>query len=223
MQTFRLGFGIYKAMTLAAVLGIVVAFTPANGAARPIVLVFQEAAKPTAQGPSPSQDSPPPHTQSAPEQTPPASPDAVTPPDQPPAKPAVDVPPSKPATSLHKPKASAAKSRKPRKRAVKPAADPNEPKKIVVSNGSTAEPSIQISSGQPDAQDVTSTNSLLEATGSNLKKISGRQLSPAQQDMVKQIRSYMDQAKSASGLGDTQGAHNLAFKAHLLSEELLKQ
>ena len=82
---------------------------------------------------------------------------------------------------------------------------------------------MQISSGQSGTQDVSSTKSLLDATESNLKKLSGMQFSPAQQDMVKQIRAYVDQARTATEMGDTQGAHNLAFKAHLLSEELLKQ
>ncbi len=211
-------------MTLAAVLGIVVSFAAvSNGWQGPAVVLWQEEPKPTAQQPSPGQSGPqepPAQAQPVPETTPPP-PETSAPATETPAPAGVQNTPDKPQTA--KPKASSSKARKAHKRAAKPPANPNEPKKVVVSNGSTAEPVIQISSGNSNSQDANSTNSLLDATGSNLKKISGRQLSSAQQDMAKQIRAYMEQSRAASGMGDEQGAHNLAFKAHLLSEELLKQ
>jgi hypothetical protein len=40
---------------------------------------------------------------------------------------------------------------------------------------------------------------------------------------MKQIRAYMEQAKSADAAGELQRARNLAVKAHLLSDELVKQ
>jgi len=61
---------------------------------------------------------------------------------------------------------------------------------------------------------------LLATSDANLKKISGRQLNASQQDTVKQIKSYMDQAKKAATGGDVQRAYNLAVKANLLSAEL---
>lgn len=63
---------------------------------------------------------------------------------------------------------------------------------------------------------------MLGTTDANLKKISGRQLSPSQQDMVTQIRQFMDQSKHAVAAGDLERARTLAWKAQLLSEELLK-
>jgi len=39
--------------------------------------------------------------------------------------------------------------------------------------------------------------------------------------MVNQIRNYMQQAKTAETAGDLQRARNLAFKAQLLSDEVL--
>ncbi len=63
---------------------------------------------------------------------------------------------------------------------------------------------------------------MLAATESNLKKIAGQQLSSDQQDMVSQIRQFMAQSKSAVGDGDMERARTLAWKAQVLSEELVK-
>ena len=113
----------------------------------------------------------------------------------------------------------------PRKRRVKQKPPtPPEGSKVVVKNGSTAEPKIQLSSGgqQQATQQIQSANSLLDATNVNLKKISDKKLDVNQQDMVKQIKDYMEQSKSAALAGDPHGAQTLATKAHLLSEELIK-
>jgi hypothetical protein len=40
--------------------------------------------------------------------------------------------------------------------------------------------------------------------------------------MVSQIKQFMEQSKTAADAGDLDRAHNLALKAHLLSDELLK-
>ncbi len=96
---------------------------------------------------------------------------------------------------------------------------------VVVRNGGTSNSQGPISSGitvQQAPEQLKKTNSLLKATASNLQVISGKELNPSQQEMVKQIRSYMQQSKNAAVAGDVQGANNLAFKAHLLSEELVK-
>jgi hypothetical protein len=63
---------------------------------------------------------------------------------------------------------------------------------------------------------------MLAATEQNLKKISGGALSPNQQDMVKQARQFMEQAKAAVTAQDFDRARTLAWKAQLLSEELAK-
>jgi len=68
---------------------------------------------------------------------------------------------------------------------------------------------------------MESTNQLLATSDANLKKIAGRQLSESQQDTVKQIKTYMEQAKNAANGGDLQRAYNLAVKANLLSAELV--
>jgi hypothetical protein len=98
------------------------------------------------------------------------------------------------------------------------------PSKIIVRQGGTSEPSIQLAGGaggdQADHQRDTA-NKMLEATQENLKKIAGRQLSRDQQDMVTQVHQFMDQSKSAVAAGDLERARTLAWKAQLLSEELV--
>lgn len=66
------------------------------------------------------------------------------------------------------------------------------------------------------------TEQLTAATEENLKKIAGRQLDPSQQEMVNQIKEFMEQSKKAIADGDVQRGHNLAVKAQLLSDELVK-
>ena len=79
--------------------------------------------------------------------------------------------------------------------------------------------SPEVTQKQASEQTVR-TNQLLASSDANLKKISGRQLSAGQQDTVKQIKSYMEQATAAKDRGDVQRAYNLAVKANLLSAEL---
>lgn len=99
------------------------------------------------------------------------------------------------------------------------------PSKVIVRQGGTSEPSIQLAGGT--ASDQTShqrdtANQMLGSTEANLKKIAGQQLSPNQQDMVNQIRQFIDQSKAASDAGDLDRARTLAWKAQLLSEDLVK-
>jgi hypothetical protein len=67
-----------------------------------------------------------------------------------------------------------------------------------------------------------STDELTAATEENLKKIAGRQLNPSQQEMVTQIKQFLQQSKTAVAAGDLERGHNLAMKARLLSDELVK-
>lgn len=99
------------------------------------------------------------------------------------------------------------------------------PSKVIVRQGGTSEPSIQLAGGTADDQashQRDTANQMLGSTEANLKKIAGRQLTPNQQDMVNQIRQFIDQSKTASNAGDLDRARTLAWKAQLLSEELVK-
>jgi hypothetical protein len=93
-----------------------------------------------------------------------------------------------------------------------------------VRQGGTAEPSIQLAGGGGDqaASQRDTANRMLGATEQNLKKIAGLQLSQDQQGMVTQVRQFMEQSKTAATAGDLERARTLAWKAQLLSEELIK-
>jgi hypothetical protein len=103
-------------------------------------------------------------------------------------------------------------------------AKPCAPPKVVIRNGGTDEPTVQLkgdsSAGQ--APSPRSTTDLALVTEENLKKIAGRQLTPSERDTVNQIKQFMDQSKAAVAAGDLERGHNLAVKARLLSDELVK-
>jgi hypothetical protein len=100
-------------------------------------------------------------------------------------------------------------------------ASPCAPPKKVVRNGGSDEPPVQLTGGTT-AEHKSSTEQLRIATEENLKKIEGRQLSASQQDMKNQINQFMQESKTAATAGDLDRSHNLALKAHLLSDELVK-
>ncbi len=95
--------------------------------------------------------------------------------------------------------------------------------KVVVQQGGE-QSSGQISAAGPDddSRSLQTIEELLQSTDSNLRSIS-RQLSDNELAMVEQIRTYMAQARTATTDGDLTRANNLALKAHLLSDELVKR
>lgn len=95
---------------------------------------------------------------------------------------------------------------------------------MIVRQGGTSEPSIQLAGGAagPTSHERDTANQMLGTTEANLKKVAGRQLSPNEQDMVNQARQFMEQSKAAVTAGDMERARTLAWKAQLLSEELIK-
>jgi len=66
------------------------------------------------------------------------------------------------------------------------------------------------------------TSQLLASTDLNLRRLSARPLDLSQQATVGQINAFMQQAKKAVSDGDVQRGHNLALKALLLSDDLVK-
>ncbi|MGA8489098.1 MAG: hypothetical protein WB711_01665 [Terriglobales bacterium] len=114
-------------------------------------------------------------------------------------------------------------------KAVAPAAPPVSagptPTKTVVRNGGAADPTVDLvpAPSPKEASRLETYNQLLAATETDLQKISGRELSTSQQDTVKQVKSYMEQARDAAKDGDLQRAYNLAVKANLLSASLAGQ
>jgi hypothetical protein len=95
----------------------------------------------------------------------------------------------------------------------------------VVHHGSTGEPTAQLAPGMTPQQALhhrQTTEQLLGATDGNLEQLARRNLNQNQQDTVSQIRNYMAGARSALQDGDLSRARTLAFKAHLLANDLLK-
>ena len=132
-------------------------------------------------------------------------------------------PQEKPAETA--PSTTKKKKKKRRKKSAEAPGPTEGPIKTVVRNGSTPEPEVKFSSGATGDQENKQrgkVNYLLSSTNDNLKKISSKQLNAAQQDAVKQIRTYMEQAKSALDDGDLQRGENLAAKARILSDDLVK-
>jgi hypothetical protein len=98
------------------------------------------------------------------------------------------------------------------------------PPKIVVKQGGITEQSIQLAGGSAGGEAThkkDDANRMLVAAEENLKKIAGRQLSTAEQASVSQIRQFVDQSKSALTAGNLERAQTLAWKAKLLSDDLL--
>lgn len=104
-------------------------------------------------------------------------------------------------------------------------AKPCPPPKVVVKDGGSSEPTIELTRDTPEqqaSQQRFTTEQLTAATEENLKKIEGRQLNASQKDMVTQIKEFMAQAQAAVTDGDLERGHTLAMKARLLSDELVK-
>ena len=98
------------------------------------------------------------------------------------------------------------------------------PPKIIVRQGGTTEPSIQLAGGpsvDAAAEKREAINKLLGTTDQNLKKASEQQLSSVQQDTVRQTRQFMEQSKQFMADGDLERARTLAWKAEVLSEDLV--
>jgi len=91
-----------------------------------------------------------------------------------------------------------------------------------VRQGGTAEPSIQLAGGDQASQKRNDATQMLGSTEKNLEKISGIQLNPEQRDTVSQIKQFVKQSKDALAAGDLERGHTLAWKAQLLSEDLVK-
>lgn len=140
-------------------------------------------------------------------------------------QPKADVPQSQPGIPEQKEtsaKAAAQKQPTKKRRPVKKKGS-TQSGKVVVRNGGAKDDSGQLAPAMSQEQELHSrenTAQLLATTDSNLKAIAGRQLSDSQQGMVDQIRAYVRQSKVASDAGDLPRAHTLAYKAHLLSDEL---
>jgi hypothetical protein len=195
---------------------------------KPVVLLPQQ--PPAATHPEPSIDQSQPTATTPADQT--QQPAASQPTDQ---AAATNTPPAKPEKTKPRHHAGAAQ-----KNTSQPATGTNgnskppaeiakntPPSKTTVSEGGTDThaASGQISpviSHDEAIHGTASTGQLLESTDTNLRNIIKRQLSTDEQSIVAQINDYISQSRQATKEGDLVRAHNLALKAHLLSDDLAK-
>lgn len=99
------------------------------------------------------------------------------------------------------------------------------PIKIIVPQGGISDTSIQLAggaSGDQATHERDTANQMLESTQHNLNQLAGRQLDDGQKKMLTQTHQFMEQARKAVGDGELDRARTLAWKAQLLSEELIK-
>jgi len=73
------------------------------------------------------------------------------------------------------------------------------------------------------ARDRQSTNQSLDTTEKDLKRLDGRALNSDEQAVLTQIRAYISQSRKALTEGDYERASNLAKKAQVLTDDLLKK
>jgi hypothetical protein len=116
---------------------------------------------------------------------------------------------NKPRTPAKKP-TETARNNKPRI-VVKPEPEPSSTPGVI-------SPSISSDAGQ----EQSTTDQILQKTENNLNGIK-RQLTPEEQGYANQIRDYMKQSREATKRNDLVGARNLAIKAQLLCDELVKK
>jgi len=176
-----------------------------------------QAQAPTITQPQPQPEAPPP----APAASEPNRPQPETEPEATTAPPPPVVKPKpRPPRHVAKPKPPAPSPEKPADKTAE-----GKPPKTVVPEGSAQPVSPQLSPTISKDQAIhqkLNTNQLLEATDYNLKNIT-RTLTTEEQAVVQHIRSYVQQSRDATRDGDTERAYNLALKAHLLSDELIKR
>lgn len=145
-----------------------------------------------------------------------------------PPSPDVSAPSAQPETAA--PQASPAPKNEPakpitRRKRKKTTKQASGPRKTVVRDGGTSEPTSQLAPGMSQDQAKRSqqtTNQLLSSSQENLKRASARTLTSGQQATLEQVKVFIEQANAALKVGDFQRGHNFAMKAHALSEDLLK-
>jgi len=101
----------------------------------------------------------------------------------------------------------------------------------VAANRPPVNPAVETTNDTAIAADVTSqqlnrqkqtTTDLLNSTEKDLKSLN-RGLSHDEEAMLTQIKSYIAQSRKATSDGDFERAYNLAMKAHLLADALVKK
>jgi len=104
------------------------------------------------------------------------------------------------------------------------AADTSKPPVHKAGENQPSDSNVQISAEVPQpAANLRrqQTEGLLQSAEWNLKKVN-RTLTDGEESMQRQVRNFITQSRLALGDGDFERAYNLATKANLLSQELVK-
>jgi hypothetical protein len=96
------------------------------------------------------------------------------------------------------------------------------PENPVVETPTPTDTAIAETTSQTAPRQRQTTIRLLDETEKNLKGLKGS-LTHDEAAMVAQIKSYVAQSRQALSAGDLERANNLAYKAHLLSDALVKK
>ena len=144
--------------------------------------------------------------------------------------PAATPPPAQPAKTKSKPKKPPKSSTSSAKKANPPAPSTNQGGQTVASaklpgNPADAVPETMIAAAVPNAQLVQQkedTARMVDATENALKGLT-RSLSNEEKSMKNQIQSYLRQSRKATTDGDFERAFNLAKKAQILADALIKK
>jgi hypothetical protein len=121
--------------------------------------------------------------------------------------------------------------RRPATKAVAPAATNQNNPTVAVNRPPATEAPVDTAIAAADVsndkllQQKQTTSDLLDSTEKNLKNLKdpNRKLTPDEEAMVTQVKSYIDQSRKATSDGDYERAFNLAKKAQLLAEALVKK
>ncbi len=154
---------------------------------------------------APSSVSTPPETLPPPATPPPRATTTSVPPSEPKPEPEPSTPPAKPVPVRPKPAAPSEPASPP----------PAEPKPAAPEIAPELTPQQLSADEQRTADDI-------QAAEKNLQMAAGRQLNTSQEDLVEKVRGFLGQAHEAIREGDWVRAGNLAHKARILSDELVK-
>ena len=149
------------------------------------------------------------------------------PPAPPPVKPKVEEPKPQPAKQRKKRKPSQTPATTAQSADTTPPASPSSNNNLAAVHppASEAPPDIAIAADVSSAQLTQQKQNTAQLLDSTEKTLNGlpHNLSHDEEEMVAQIRSYLAQSRKATTDGDFERAYNLATKAHLLSDALVKK
>jgi hypothetical protein len=159
---------------------------------------------------APAQPAPQPQPQPQPEAQPQPSPSTSSTPVTPPAKPK-----PRPKSTAKKPAPPAASTPKPEEKKT-PAPPANKP-----ADTTNTQLAADLPAGAARQQRQTAAQ--LRATAETNLRSLARALSNDEKSMIQQIQYYLQQSRAAENDGDTERSYNLALKAQLLSNELVRR